>query len=76
MKELREIIWSICQDIRLGILTEGEASIKIIAEIKQANYVRLSPDQSLPEAVLSTLGLKTVNATVKILQREGWRRVE
>ena len=42
---------------------------------KRAGYVQLSPDQSLPEAILSTLGLRAVNATVKILQREGWVKV-
>ncbi|MBA7466137.1 hypothetical protein ES707_01312 [subsurface metagenome] len=57
-----------------GTITDGVE--QIITFFKEANYVRLADDQSLPEAILSVLGLRAVNATVKILNREGWRKVE
>jgi len=49
---------------------------QILARIREAGYVKLAEDQSLPEVILSTLGLRPVNNTVKILHREGWRKVE
>jgi len=86
MDELREkiarTIWSDGTGDEEGFEGLGAKHIvfkitdQILALIKEASYVKLAEDQSLPEAVLSVLGLRTVNATVKIYQREGWRKVE
>jgi len=55
----------------------GNHTLKELIEmIDKGELVKLAKDQDLPESILSTLGLRLVNATVKILQREGFRKVE
>lgn len=76
MNELRGKIWLIEQEVRIGNLSETDATDRILVLIREAGYVKEAKDQSLPEIPMSLRDYDGYERCKQDMLDAGWRKVK